>query len=128
MLLRTFLRAKIHRATVTGADLDYVGSITIDANLMDAADIDHLEKVEIYDITNGARLSTYALRGHRGTGEITINGAAARLINPGDLVILAVFGLLDRAEVAHHRARIVLVDAKNRVTGVREASPGESED
>ncbi len=125
MFLRTFLRAKIHRATVTAADLDYVGSITIDADLMDAADIDHLEEVDIYDITNGARLSTYALRGRRGSGEIKINGAAARLVNPGDLVILAIFAQLDRSEVAGHRARIVLVDENNRITGVREASPGD---
>ncbi|NOZ79799.1 MAG: aspartate 1-decarboxylase [Acidobacteria bacterium] len=125
MLLRTFLRAKIHRATVTAADLDYVGSVTIDADLMEAADIDHLEEVDIYDITNGARLSTYALRGRAGSGEITINGAAARLVNPGDLVILAVFAQLDRAEVATHRARIVLVDEKNRITGIHEAAPGD---
>lgn len=125
MLLRTFLRAKIHRATVTMADLDYVGSVTIDADLMDAADIDHLEEVDIYDITNGARLSTYALRGRAGSGEIKINGAAARLVNPGDLVILAVFAQLDRAEVATHRARIVLVDENNRITGIREAAPGD---
>ena len=128
MLLRTFLRAKIHRATVTAADLNYVGSITIDADLMDAADIDHLKEVDIYDITNGARLSTYALRGRRGSGEIKINGAAARLVNPGDIVILAVFAQLDRIEVATHRARIVFVDEKNRITAVHEATPGDPEE
>lgn len=126
MLLRTFLRAKIHRATVTRADLDYVGSVTVDADLLDAADIDHLEQVEIYDITNGNRLSTYALRGRRGSGELQINGAAAHLVSPGDLVILAAFCQLDRSEVADHRARIVLVDEDNRVAEVRESGPADS--
>ncbi len=124
MLLRTFLRAKIHRATVTAADLDYVGSVTVDADLLDAADVDHLEQVEVYDITNGARLTTYALRGRRGSGEIQINGAAAHLVRPGDLVILAAYAQLDRTEVAGHVARVVLVDPSNRVTEVREMGPG----
>jgi len=125
MLLRTFLRAKIHRATVTAADLDYVGSVTIDAELMAAADVDHLERVEVYDITNGSRLSTYALRGRAGSGEIQINGAAAHHVRPGDLVIICAFAQLDRSEVADHRARIVLVDRRNRITEVREAGPGD---
>lgn len=126
MLLRTFLKAKIHRATVTAADLDYVGSVTIDADLMDAADVDHLEQVEVYDITNGARLTTYALRGRRGSGEIQVNGAAAHLVRPGDLVILAVYAQLDRSEVADHVARVVLVDASNRVTEVRVMGPADT--
>jgi aspartate 1-decarboxylase len=125
MLLRTFLRSKIHRATVTAADLDYVGSVTIDPDLMDAADLDHLERVEVYDITNGSRLSTYALRGRRGSGEIQINGAAAHHVRPGDLVIVCAYANLDRSEVAGHRARIVLVDRGNRITQVREAGPGD---
>ncbi len=125
MMLRTFLRAKIHRATVTAADLDYVGSVTLDADLMDAADIDHLERVEIYDITSGARLVTYALRGRPGSGEVQINGAAAHLVRPGDLVIVATYAQLDRAEVASHRARIVLVDDANRIVEVREAGPAD---
>lgn len=123
MMLRTFLRAKIHRATVTAADLDYVGSVTIDADLMEAADLDHLEQVEIYDITNGARLKTYALTGEAGSGEVQINGAAAHLVKPGDLVIIAAYAALDRSEVASHRARIVLVDDGNRVAEVREDGP-----
>ncbi len=123
MQLRTFLRAKIHRATVTAADLDYVGSVTIDAELMDAADLDHLERVEIYDVTNGARLATYALRGRPGSGEVQINGAAAHLVRPGDVVIIAAYAQLDRTEVPGHRARIVLVDGDNRITEVREAGP-----
>ncbi|MCP4901430.1 MAG: aspartate 1-decarboxylase [bacterium] len=119
MLMRTFLRAKIHRATVTAADLDYVGSVSIDADLMDAADLDHLEQVEIYDITNGARLTTYALRGPRGSGEVQINGAAAHLVAPGDLVIICAFAQIDRSELADFRARIVLVNEDNRISEVR---------
>jgi aspartate 1-decarboxylase len=93
MQLRTFLRAKIHRATVTAADLDYVGSVTIDGDLMDAADLDHLERVDVFDITNGARLTTYALRGPRGSGEVQINGAAAHLISTGHVVTIMAFAL-----------------------------------
>ena len=120
MLLRTFLRAKIHRATVTAADLDYV-----DADLMEAADVDHLERVEVYDITNGSRISTYALRGPRGSGDIQINGAAAHHVRPGDLVIVCAYADLDRTEIADHRARIVLVDRHNRLTEVRETGPAD---
>jgi len=124
MMLRTFLRAKIHRATVTGADLDYVGSVTLDPELMEAADLDHLEQVDILDVTNGARLTTYALRGTPGSGEVRINGAAAHLVKPGDLVIIAAYAQLDRSEIPDHRARIVLVDENNRITEIREDGPG----
>ena len=124
MMLRTFLRAKIHRATVTAADLDYVGSVTIDADLMEAAGIDHLEQLDILDVTNGARLTTYALRGEPGSGEVRINGAAAHLVHPGDTVILAAYAQIDRSELATHRARIVLVDKDNRIVEVREDGPG----
>ncbi len=126
MLLRTFLRSKIHRATVTAADLDYVGSVTLDADLMDAADLDHLERVEIYDVTNGSRLKTYALRGRRGSGEVQINGAAAHLVRPGDLVIVAAYAQIDRTELASFRARVVLVDDSNRVVEVRQPGLAES--
>lgn len=128
MMLRTFLRAKIHRATVTDADLEYVGSITIDADVMDAADLDHLEQVDVYDITSGARLTTYALRGEPASGEIQINGAAAHHVQPGDLVIIAAYAQLDRSEVADHRGRIVLVDESNRVEEVRSVGPGDDID
>ena len=128
MMLRTFLRAKIHRATVTGADLDYVGSVTLDPELMDAADLDHLEQVDILDVTNGARLTTYALRGEPGSGEVRINGAAAHLVHPGDLVIIAAYAQLDRTEIPSHPARIVLVDETNRITEVREDGPAMAED
>ena len=123
MMLRTFLRAKIHRATVTAADLDYVGSVTIDAELMDAAGIDHLEQLDILDVTNGARLTTYALRGEPGSGEVQINGAAAHLVHPGDTVILAAYAQIDRSELATHRARIVLVDENNRIVEIRQDGP-----
>ena len=123
MMLRTFLRSKIHRATVTGADLDYVGSVTLDPELMEAADLDHLEQVDILDVTNGARLTTYVLRGTPGSGEVRINGAAAHLVHPGDLVIIAAYAQLDRTELPGHRARIVLVDADNRITEAREDGP-----
>jgi aspartate 1-decarboxylase len=126
MMLRTLLRAKIHRATVTAADIEYVGSVTIDAELMEAADLDHLERVEIWDVTSGARVTTYAMRGRRGSGEVQINGAAAHHIHPGDLVIIAAYGHMDRSELASHRARVVLVDAANRVVQVMEMGPADS--
>jgi aspartate 1-decarboxylase len=114
-VLRHFLLGKIHRATVTRADVDYVGSITIDANLIEAAGFLENEKIDIYDVTNGARLSTYVIPGQRGSGEVGINGAAAHLVRPGDLVILASYGWMSADEAAAHRPRIVHVDGKNRV-------------
>jgi len=114
-MLRHFLLGKIHRATVTRADLDYVGSITIDAGLIEAAGLFENEKVDIYDVTNGARLSTYVIPGKRGSGEIGINGAAAHLVQRGDLVIIANYGWMTAAEAAEHRPRIVHVDANNRI-------------
>ena len=97
-MLRTMLKSKIHRATVTQADLHYVGSVTIDADLMDAADLLEGEQVTIVDIDNGARLVTYAITGERGSGVIGINGAAAHLVHPGDLVILIAYGTMEDAE------------------------------
>lgn len=114
-MLRHFMLGKIHRATVTRADVDYVGSITIDANLIEAAGFLENEKIDIYDVTNGARLSTYVIPGQRGSGEVGINGAAAHLVRPGDLVILASYGWMSADEAAAHRPRIVHVDGKNRV-------------
>ena len=112
-MLRTMLKSKIHRATVTQADLHYVGSVTIDADLMDAADLLEGEQVTIVDIDNGARLVTYAITGERGTGVIGINGAAAHLVHPGDLVILIAYGTMDDAEARAYQPRIVFVDADN---------------
>jgi aspartate 1-decarboxylase len=114
-MLRTMLKSKIHRATVTKADLHYVGSVTIDADLMDAADLLEGEQVTIVDIDNGARLVTYAITGERGTGVIGINGAAAHLVHPGDLVILISYGLMDETEAKAYLPKVVHVDAANRV-------------
>lgn len=111
---RTFFKSKIHRATVTQADLHYEGSVTIDEDLMDAAAIAEYEAVHIWNVTRGTRLQTYALKGDRGSGVVCINGAAAHLNQPGDIVILATFAELDEAEARGHAPKVVLVDAKNR--------------
>lgn len=112
---RTFFKSKIHRATITQADLHYEGSVTIDEDLMDAAQIAEFEAVHVWNITRGTRLQTYALGGARGSGVVCINGAAAHLNQPGDLVILATFAELDEAEARAHAPKVVLVDAQNRV-------------
>jgi aspartate 1-decarboxylase len=114
-VLRHFLLGKIHRAKVTRADLDYVGSITIDVDLIEAAGFLENEKVDIYDVTNGARLSTYVIPGVRGSGEVGINGAAAHLVQKGDLVIIAAYGWMGAEEAASHRPNVVHVDGKNRI-------------
>jgi aspartate 1-decarboxylase len=112
---RTFFSSKIHRATVTHADLDYEGSVSIDEDLLDAAGILEYEAVHIWNITRGTRLQTYAIKGERGSGVICINGAAAHLNKPGDLVILATFAELEEAEARAHVPRVVLVDRSNRI-------------
>jgi len=112
---RNLFQGKIHRATVTHADLDYEGSVTIDRDLMDAAGMVDYEAVHVWNITRGTRLVTYAITGERGSGIICINGAAAHLNKPGDLVILATFADFEEAEVAAHRPRVVLVDRQNRI-------------
>lgn len=112
---RTLLKSKIHRATVTEADLDYEGSVTIDADLMKAADIVEFERVEVYDITNGNRLATYAITGEAGSGIICLNGAAAQLINKGDLVIICSYADYTEMQRAEHVPDIVHVDENNRV-------------
>ncbi|GAA0510597.1 aspartate 1-decarboxylase [Saccharopolyspora subtropica] len=114
-MFRTMLKSKIHRATVTQADLHYVGSVTVDADLMDAADLLEGEQVAIVDVTNGARLETYVITGERGSGVIGINGAAAHLIKPGDIVILLSYGVMDEMEARSVRPKIVFVDADNRI-------------
>ncbi|MGQ0837153.1 aspartate 1-decarboxylase [Actinokineospora sp.] len=114
-MLRTMLKSKIHRATVTQADLNYVGSVTVDPVLLAAADLLPGEQVAIVDVTNGARLETYVIEGEPGSGVIGINGAAAHLVHPGDLVILISYGLMDAAEAAAHQPKIVFVDADNRI-------------
>ncbi len=114
-MLRHFLLGKVHRATVTRADLDYVGSVTIDTDLIEAAGFLENEKIDIYDVTNGARISTYVIPGKRGSGEVGINGAAAHLVKQGDLVILASYGWMTEDEAAARRPKVVHVDAKNRI-------------
>ena len=112
---RTMLKSKIHRATVTGADLHYVGSVTIDEDLLDAADLLPCEQVAIVDVTNGARLETYTIPGTRGSGVIGINGAAARLVQPGDIVIIISYAQMDDTTARGYRPRVVHVDATNRI-------------
>ena len=113
-MLRTMMTSKIHRATVTQADLHYVGSVTIDEDLLDAADLLPGEQVAIVDVTNGARLETYVIPGERGSGVIGINGAAAHLVHPGDLVILIAYGTMEDAEARRYQPRVVFVDADNK--------------
>lgn len=115
-MLRKMLRSKIHRATITECDVDYVGSVTVDADLLAAADIRPNEAVLVLDIDNAARFETYVIRGEPGSGVIGINGAAAKLVEPGHKVIIVCFGHLEPNELDEHEARIVLVDEHNRLT------------
>jgi aspartate 1-decarboxylase len=117
-MMRTMFSAKIHRATVTHADLHYVGSITIDADLLDAADLLPGEKVSVVDVTNGARLETYVIEGERGSGVVGINGAAAHLVGVGDLVIVIAYQTMSDAEARAFRPRVVHVDSRNRIIEV----------
>ncbi|KAB1642751.1 aspartate 1-decarboxylase [Gulosibacter chungangensis] len=114
-MTRTMFKSKIHRATVTHADLHYVGSVTVDQDLLDAADILPGELVSIVDITNGARLETYTIAGERGSGVIGINGAAAHLVNIGDLVILITYAQMDDALAREFQPSVVHVDADNKI-------------
>jgi aspartate 1-decarboxylase len=118
---RTLLHSKIHRATVTGSDINYVGSITLDPELLDAADILVHEKVAVVDIDNGSRFETYVAEGERGSGDAIINGAAARLVHRGDLIIIFAFASLEAHELETHEPRIVHVDRSNRVISEAEA-------
>ncbi len=122
---RTLLKSKIHRATVTQAELHYEGSVTIDRELLEAADIKLHERVEIYNITSGTRLCTYAIEGESGSGTICINGAAAHLVNPGDLVIIATYAEYDESELVDHEPIVVQVDEQNRIC-VKTASCSEA--
>ena len=119
-MLRVMLKSKIHRATVTEADLSYEGSLTIDADLMGAADILPYEMVHIFNISNGERFQTYALEGEAGSGVMCLNGAAARKGTPGDLIIIATFATYDDAALDRHKPQIILVDADNRPKGTSE--------
>ena len=117
-MMRMMMKSKIHRATVTQADLHYVGSVTLDPVLMEAADLLEGEQVAIVDITNGARIETYVIAGERGSGVVGINGAAAHLVHPQDLVIIMSYGFFDEAEVRSLKPRVVHVDGKNRIVKI----------
>lgn len=120
---RTLLKSKIHRATVTEADLHYEGSVTIDPMLLEAADIVDHEQVDIYNITSGERLTTYAIEGKPGAGEICINGAAAHLVKPGDMVIIASYAIYDEADLADYEPKVILVDQDNQPVTADSAAP-----
>ena len=113
-MFRTLMKSKLHRGTVTGANLQYVGSITVDEDLMDAADLLPNEKVQVVDIDNGARLETYVIPGKRGSGDLYLNGAAARLVQPGDKVIVISYGVYTDAEARQHRPTVLVLDEVNR--------------
>ncbi|GAB3799207.1 aspartate 1-decarboxylase [Micromonospora zhanjiangensis] len=117
-MIRTFMKSKIHRATVTQADLHYVGSVTISKELMEAADLLPGEKVDVVDIDNGARLSTYVIEGPANSGVLGINGAAARLVSPGDLVIIIAYAQVSDEELKSLEPRVVFVDDRNRAITV----------
>jgi aspartate 1-decarboxylase len=119
--MRTMLKSKIHRATVTGANVDYEGSITLDPILMEAADILPYEQVHVLDVNNGNRLVTYAIEGARGSGEVVINGAAARLVQQGDIVIIVTYEDMADEQARSHKPTLVYVDAANRVTATSRA-------
>ena len=120
---RKMLKSKIHRATCTEANIEYEGSITIDPVLMEAADLLPYEHVDVLDITNGSRLQTYVIEGERGTGEICINGAAAHLVKPHDLVIICSYVELEDAEAREHEGIRVFVDRKNEIKDIAGPSP-----
>jgi len=115
----TMLKSKIHRATVTGADVDYEGSITVDKELMGVAKLVEYEKVDIYNISNGQRFSTYVIKGEQGKGEVCLNGAAAKLVSVGDLIIICSYSHHDEKEVGKHKPVIVHVDQKNKIKEIK---------
>lgn len=117
-MIRTMLKSKIHRATITDSDLHYVGSITVDLDLLEAADIRVNEQVAVVDVDNGSRFETYTIAGARGSGEIKVNGAAARLVHTGDTVILISYGAYNDAELDSHQPRVVHVNAQNAILAI----------
>jgi len=120
---RTMLKSKLHRATVTHSELHYEGSCAIDETLLDAANIHEYEQIQIYNVTNGERFTTYAIRAARDSGIISVNGAAAHKANPGDLVIIATFAVYNELELARYAPELVYVDANNRIMDTRQAIP-----
>jgi aspartate 1-decarboxylase len=125
-MTRKLLRGKIHRATVTGADLHYEGSVTIDQDLMDACDLVDHEAVHIWNVTNGNRFETYAIAGERGSGVVCVNGAAAHQVAKGDLVIIAAFSWMAENEARAWKPHVVFVDAKNRAVDLRAERGGQA--
>ncbi len=119
----TMLKAKLHRACVTHAELDYEGSCAIDANLLDAAGILEYEQIQIYNVTNGERFTTYAIRAAAGSKVISVNGAAAHKANPGDRVIICAYGRLDEQEAKQHKPRLVYLNERNDVTRTADEIP-----
>jgi aspartate 1-decarboxylase len=122
--MRKMLRSKIHRATVTHADVAYEGSVTIPPDLLEAADICEYEAVSIWNVASGTRLETYAITGEPGSRDICVNGAAAHLVHPGDIVIIACFGWFDADTASRHKPRLVFVDGQNRIKPKRPEVPG----
>lgn len=120
MTTREMLRAKVHRITVTKRDVEYEGSLTLDARLMEACDLRPFERIDVYDIDNGARFSTYLITGEPGSGACCVNGAAARLVERGHKLILAAYCSMDERELDRHRPKVALVDAQNRLTVLKE--------
>jgi aspartate 1-decarboxylase len=119
-MMRSFLRSKIHRVRVTDAQVEYSGSLTLDPHLMNAADLLPWEKVEIYNVTNGARLETFVVQGKPGSGEVRVNGAAAHLVRTGDVITIACYGAFHVGQVLNHNPKFVFVDENNRVTALKE--------
>lgn len=120
---RTMLKSKLHRATVTHSELHYEGSCAIDETLLDAANIHEYEQIQIYNVTNGERFTTYAIRAARDSGIISVNGAAAHKANPGDLIIIATYAVYNELELARYAPELVYVDADNRIMDTRHAIP-----
>jgi len=118
-MLITVCKGKIHRATVTDANLDYSGSITIDSGLLEKAGIIPYEKVQVVNVNNGARIETYVIQGEPGTGNICLNGAAARLFSVGDVAIIIAYAIVDEKEAREHKPRIVIVDSNNRIANIK---------
>jgi aspartate 1-decarboxylase len=120
---KIMLNAKLHRVTVTHSELDYEGSVAIDSALLDAAEIREYEQVEVYNVTNGERFTTYAIRAERNSGIISVNGAAAHRANPGDVIIICTYVSLDESELKQFKPKLVYVDKQNRISHMRNAIP-----